>query len=133
MTPDDERLIAVAQLWIDTYNDDSPRCHEVYAPDCEVMLMGTGQVVRGLATLQAGEKAHKANALRQRMVLQRAIPKDDVVVVEVTVEFNDDRKPGYGCGVLTVRDGLVVSDHSYSPWPGGVPEVTQKACTSTSA
>jgi hypothetical protein len=125
MTADEQRLMDVAQLWIETYNDDQPRCHEVYAPDCEVMLMSVGQAVRGLENLQAGEKAHKAMPLRQHMVLQRAIPKGDTVVVEVTVEYNDGRPPGYGCGVLTVRDGLIVSDHSYSPWPGGLPEVAE--------
>jgi hypothetical protein len=129
MTPDEERLMAVAELWVETYNDDRPRCHEVYAPNCEVMLMSTGQAVRGLENLQAGEKAHKAMPLRQRMVLQRAIPSGDTVVVEVAVEFSDGRKPGFGCGVLTVRDGLIVSDHSYSPWPGAVPEVAEPAST----
>jgi hypothetical protein len=27
----EERLVAVAQLWIETYNDDRLRCHEVHA------------------------------------------------------------------------------------------------------
>jgi hypothetical protein len=60
----EERLMAAAQLRIETYNDDRLRCHEVDAPDCEVMLMRTGQAVRGLENLRAGEKAHKAMPLR---------------------------------------------------------------------
>jgi hypothetical protein len=48
----EDRLVAVAQLWIETYNDDCLRCHEVDALDCEVMLMSIGRA-------RAGEPARR--------------------------------------------------------------------------
>jgi hypothetical protein len=55
----EDRLVPVAQPWIETYNDDCLRCHEVDGLDCEVMLMSTGQAVRGLENLRVAEVAHK--------------------------------------------------------------------------
>jgi hypothetical protein len=85
------------------------------------MFMSTGQAVWAPGNSRASEKAHEA-------MPQQAFVQGDTVVVDVTVEFTDGMQSGRTRGRLAVRDGFIVSGHSYSPWPD--PEIAEAASTS---
>lgn len=129
MAPDEERLKAFAlAVDRDVQRNDRPPCPEVYDSDRAVMVMSSGQAVRAPENPRAGEKAHTTMPRGQRMVPQRTNPKGDTVVVEMIMRSNDGRSAfGSGSGPC---EGLIVSDESYSTWPGGGPGVTEAGSTS---
>jgi ketosteroid isomerase-like protein len=50
------------------------------------------------------------------MTIQRAIASGDTVVVEATAEGGAQTaggRPAHACVVLTFRNGLIISDHTY--------------------
>jgi ketosteroid isomerase-like protein len=117
MTSVQERNVAVAQLWVDTYNHDVERMvDECYAPDCEVQHMSSGLVLRGREELRTLERAVLQAVPERRMWVRRCIPASDTVVMEIaaTIGTGDvGSRTTNACVVLTFRDGLIVSDHTY--------------------
>jgi ketosteroid isomerase-like protein len=122
VTPEEERNIALVQKWATTWNEEVDRMvDECYAPDCVVEDMGGRQVFRGREELRGIEHQMLAAAPTRKMVVNRTIASGDTVVVEVD-SIGLTPEPVKACVVLTIRDGLIISDHSYGPpAPGGPP------------
>ncbi|OAI39212.1 hypothetical protein AYO38_01740 [bacterium SCGC AG-212-C10] len=118
MSSEQERNLAVVQHWVDTYNDDVERMvDECYAPDCAVQNMATGQVYHGREELRTLERQISARAPGRRMIVSRMLAAGDAVVVEVEATGFEDRpdQPRLAaCIVLTLKDGLIISDHTYA-------------------
>ncbi len=115
--------VAFAQLWQGLYNHAVERMsEECYAADCEVSAMGAA-VFRGRAALAKVEQAVLRAAPTRWMRLDAVHGDAQVLVVEATLL----ESPAGGawavpfCAVLTLKDGQIVSDHTYadwSKWPG---------------
>ena len=128
MTQEEERNLAVAERWVETYNDDVERMvDECYAPDCEVQSMATGEVLRGREELRALERAVSALMPGRRMTVRRAIPAGDTVVMEVSAAGIETGGASDACVVLTFRDGLIISDHTYAQGPMTIAEILKAA------
>ena len=115
--------IAFAQRWQGLYNYAVERMvAECYAEDCEVRAMGAG-TFRGRDMLAKVEQAVLRSAPNRWIRLDAVHASGDVVVAEATL-FETPQGGGWSvpfCAMLTLRDGLVVSDHTYadwSKWPG---------------
>ena len=116
-------MLDLVQRWARYYNDDATRMvQECYAPDCEVHAMGLS-VIKGQRGLQRVEDAVLAKAPRRRLEVIATHVAGQVVTVECNLLDPDSgadwRLPFVA--VLTVADGRVISDHTYtdwSRWPG---------------
>ena len=120
MTPEEKRNITVVEKWAATWNDDVDRMiDECYAADCVVEDMGGGHVFNGRDGLREIEYQMLAAAPERKMIVNRMLASGDTVVVECDV-LGFSPEPRKACAVLKLRDGLIVSDHSYGPpAPGG--------------
>jgi ketosteroid isomerase-like protein len=115
-------LLRVAQLWEQYYNDDVSRMvSDCYAPDADIFV--TGASVHGRATLDQVEKEIENAVPGRRMRVDRAhFAGTETIVLEAVIL--DDADADYFspfCTVLTIRDGLIVNDHTYldpGRWPG---------------
>ena len=120
---DDEAMRALVARWARCYNDDVRRMvEECYAPDCRVHAMGLS-VIEGQRGLQKVEDAVLAKAPRRRAEVKTVHVAGTVATVECDLldpdQGADWRLPFVA--ILSVRDGRVVSDHTYadwSRWPG---------------
>lgn len=91
---------------------------EAYAKDCVVEAMSVGMVFNGREQLRVIEHQMLAASPTRRMDVDRYISAGDVVVVECTMTGMTP-KPTKCCAVLTFKNGLIISDHSYGPPPSG--------------
>src|SRR4029079_11156582 len=124
MTEEEARNLAVSEEWERLYHEDVGRmCDECYAPQCEVVIMATGETVRGRDTLKAGELALKAAAPDRTLRSINRMATGNQVLVEVTWEGTHTGGglgvPATGkhwnvsaCAVQTFRDGLIVREHA---------------------
>jgi hypothetical protein len=81
--------------------------------------MASGHLLKGREELRALEHQMLAATPNRRMKITRFLPSgDDVVVVECVV-VGLTPAPIKSCAVLTFKDGLIVSDHSYGAPPSG--------------
>ncbi len=123
MTPEEERNVALVEKWAATWNDAVDlMIDECYAPDCVVEDMGGGHVFHGREGLREIEHQMLAAAPDRKMVVNRMLASGDTVVVECDV-IGFPPGPAKACAVLTIRDGLIISDHSYGPPAPGGPAV----------
>lgn len=114
---------ALVERWAQFYNDDATRMvEECYAEDCKVYPMGLG-VIEGRKGLQKVEDAVLATAPQRRLVVLRTHIAGDTACVEC--ELRDASRGAEWSvpfvAVLTIRDGVVVTDRTYadwSRWPG---------------
>lgn len=122
MTPEEERNVALVEKWATTWNEAVDRMvDECYAPDCIVEDMGGGHAFHGREELRGIEHQMLAAAPNRKMVVNRVIASGDTVVVECDA-IGMTPEPVKACAVLRIRDGLIISDHSYGPpAPGGAP------------
>ncbi len=116
------RLLALAQHWAATYNDDVHRMvDECYAADC--VVNSPGGSIFGRDKLRAVEVAILEAAPQRSIRLDSVLfAGDDSVVVEgVVLNGADPKYFSPFCAILTVKDGKVVRDHTYMEthrWPG---------------
>ena len=122
MTEVEERNRELAMRWQDAWNDDAMRMvDECYAEDCEVWDMVRGQCLRGREELRVVEQRILAVDSSRRMKVTKLVASGDTVAVEMEATWRDGTITINACVVLTFDDdGLVVSDHTYSPDPLGV-------------
>ncbi|MEZ5407288.1 MAG: nuclear transport factor 2 family protein [Acidimicrobiales bacterium] len=110
---------ALVEQWAATYNDDIEALVALYAPDAK--LMGA---VLGPEKLMRLEQRVLAAAPKRRMEVRRTHPSGDDVIVVEGVLTDPDQGPDWTlpfCVVLTIADGKVVRDDTYtdfSRWPG---------------
>ena len=109
--------------WAEYYNHDATRMvAECYAEDCTVYPMGMG-AIKGRKGLQKVEDAVLAKAPHRRLDVLRTHIAGDTVCVECELR-DPDRGADWSVpfvAVLTVRDGVVITDRTYadwSRWPG---------------
>jgi hypothetical protein len=118
VTPGEERNSEATDGWLASWNDDVDRMvDEYYAPDCEVILVQSGEVLRGREELRQFEHGLMQTFPARGSSLARKIVSGDTVVVEL-------ERRGYGtdgesirrsCIVLTFNEhAQVLSDHSYA-------------------
>jgi len=114
---------AFAQRWQGLYNTAVDRmAAECYAENCEVCAMGAG-TFRGREALAKVEQVVLAAAPTRWMRLDAVQASSNVIVAEATL-FETPEGGAWQvpfCAVLTLEDGLIVSDHTYadwSKWPG---------------
>ncbi|MBI4694124.1 MAG: nuclear transport factor 2 family protein [Gammaproteobacteria bacterium] len=115
-------LLALVGNWQQTYNEDVARMiHDCYAPDAHVRF--TGGEARGHEQFMRVEQAVLRGCPGRYMRVDRVLfAGDDVAIVEAVVL--DRARPDFlspFCAILSVRDGKIVSDHTYlepERWPG---------------
>jgi ketosteroid isomerase-like protein len=119
MTDTTASHLALVRRWEDTFNNDlEALVHEVYAPDAVL-----GGIVMGPEKLLRFERRVLAAAPRRFMRVERSHVAGDVVTVEGAL-FDPDQGDEWTlpfCVVLTIADGKVVRDDTYtefSRWPG---------------
>ena len=120
---DANAVASLVERWAQYYNDDAARMvEECYAADCKVYPMGLG-VIEGRGHLHKVEAAVLAKAPHRRLEVLRTHIAGDTVCVEC--ELRDaDRGDDWSVpfvAVLTVSDGMVITDRTYadwSRWPG---------------
>lgn len=110
---------ALAQRWAELFNDDvEAMISELYSPTCHFSGMTMSH-----EKLAKFEKRVLAAAPRRNIRVDNVHGTGDVTVVEGTLldpDKGDDWELGF-CAVLTVEDGTIVSDNTYtdfSRWPG---------------
>lgn len=130
--PAQASVIELIKLWEDTYNGPDVRhfIRSVYAADADVIF--TGASAHGHEQFIKVEQGVIDNAPGRYMRIDDILfAGDDKVVIEAVVL--DKARPEYSspfCAILTVRDGKIVSDHTYldpAQWPGiegAIPHVT---------
>lgn len=122
MNEREARNLAAVDHWEATYNDDMERMvDECYAADCEVhnVLAGPDAVYRGREALRAVERQIQAHQTDRRMRVVKKFAGGDNVAVEAEATFGTHTFRA--CVILTFDDdGLIRSDHTYSPDPTGV-------------
>ena len=120
MTSEEQRNLEQVALWEKTYNEDVERMvDEVYAEDCEVRNMFTGDVVRGREAFLALEREIEKQGPGRKVVVKRTVASGNVVALEAEGQF-----PGGvtldGCVFLTFDEkGKIVSDNTYVSDPTG--------------
>jgi predicted ester cyclase len=125
VTPEEERNFAVSEKWERLYHEDVGRmCDECYAPECEVVIIATGESVRGRDKLKAGELGLLKAAPDRTLRSFNRIARGNQVVVELVWEGTHTGSgmgvPPTGkswkvgaCAIQTFEDGLVVREHTY--------------------
>jgi ketosteroid isomerase-like protein len=121
----EQRNLEVVARWRDFYNTDVGRMvEECYAEDAEISVMGVVSF-RGRATLHKAEAAVLTAAPDRSFEITRTVASGNVVAVEAVLRATDQAsgRPVEApfCAVLTFRDGLIISDHTYldpRSWPG---------------
>ena len=124
-------LLALVEHWQRTYNEDVARMIlDCYAPDAHVCF--TGGEARGHEQFMRVEQAVLRGCPGRYMRIDRVLfAGDDVAIVQAVVL--DRARPDFlspFCAILTVREGRIVSDHTYlepERWPGiaeAVPHVS---------
>ncbi|MGP4003689.1 nuclear transport factor 2 family protein [Streptomyces sp. 8N706] len=102
------------------HNSDPQRMvEECYAPDAVIVVPGVEEF--GVARLRELEAAGAAAAIERKTRTLRVVSSGDVVAVEgVTSATTTGEAAGepvveetFWCVLLTLRDGLIVSDHAY--------------------
>lgn len=115
---DKNAMLALVERWARYYNDDVTRMvQDCYAPDCKVEAMGSAKI-DGQPALQKLEDAVLAKAPKRRIEVNAVHVAGEVATVECEL-LNPDSGPDWRLpfvAVLTVRDGRVVSDHTYADW-----------------
>jgi ketosteroid isomerase-like protein len=126
VTPEQQNYEAT-EVWERLFNEDVERmCDECYAPDCVVSSMADGQTLLGREHLRQAEQAQLAAFPDRRLAITNRIVAGDTVVAEGTWSgTHADQTTGAiaateptsmnVCIVLTFRNGLIVSDHTYAP------------------
>ncbi len=121
MTDEEARNLAAVDHWEATYNDDVERMvDECYAPDCAVhnMLAGPDAVYHGREGLREIERLVQSRQVDRRMKVVSKFASGNRVAVEAEGTFGEHRFAA--CVILTFDDqGLIQSDHTYSPDPTG--------------
>jgi predicted SnoaL-like aldol condensation-catalyzing enzyme len=116
---DTQRNLAVVEKWVETWNEDVDRMvDECYSPDCVLTGMSSGMVLHGREELRSFEHDILAHAPARRMRVERMIATGDTVVVECELTGFTTRQ--LACMVLRLKDGLIMSDHSYGPPAGSL-------------
>jgi ketosteroid isomerase-like protein len=119
MTPEETTNLEAAKRWLKLWNEAADdMVDKCYAEDCVVEAMLSGHILRGREELRALEHQMLAATPDRRMEINRYIVSGPIVVVEVTV-VGLAPVPIKSCAVITFRDGLIVSDHSYGAPPSG--------------
>jgi len=119
MTPQEEANLEAAKLWLKLWNEAADdMVDKCYSENCVVEAMLSGHVLKGREELRALEHQMMVATPDRRMEIGRYIVSGDIVVVEVTV-VGMAPVPIKSCAILTFKDGLIVSDHSYGPPPSG--------------
>jgi len=120
---EETRNLEAVRRWVELYNDDVHRMvDESYAETFEVDVCGQF-VMRRRETFHRAEQAVLEAAPRRRARVERMIACGDTVVVEASL-VDPDQEPQWQlpwCAVLRLRDGKIVSDHTYldsARWPG---------------
>jgi ketosteroid isomerase-like protein len=123
MVSEEERNLEAVKRWAELYNDDVHRMvDESYGEPFEVDVRGQF-VMHRRETFHRAEAAVLAAAPRRRTRVERMCAAGDTVVVEALL-FDPDQGEDWQtpwCAVLRLRDGRIVSDHTYldaSRWPG---------------
>jgi ketosteroid isomerase-like protein len=120
---EEERNLEAVKRWAELYNDDVHRMvDESYAETFEVDVRGHF-VMHQRETFHRAEQAVLVAAPRRRTRVERMIAAGDTVLVEAVLVDPDqgvDWQTPW-CAVLRLRDGKIVSDHTYldaARWPG---------------
>ena len=125
MTPEEERNFKTSEAWERLYNSNVDRmCQECYAPDCEVIVMASGESAKGRDVLMAGERHVLAGLPDRTLTVTHRMARGDAVLVELTWqgthtgEFMGKAPTGKkfsvaACAVQFFEDGLVVREHAY--------------------
>jgi len=119
MTPNEERNSAAAEGWNEAWNVDIDRMtDDYYAPDCEVLLVSSGETLHGRDELRLFEYGLARTFPQRSLRITNKVAAGDTVVVELERQgWGADGKPSVSrsCVVLTFgADGLIYSDHSYA-------------------
>jgi ketosteroid isomerase-like protein len=112
--------LAFVERWVELHNTDPLRMvEECYARDAVIEVPGVERF--GVERLRALEESGPPRRTR----VLRTIASGEAVVVEGSTATLSDGEPGpevRWCVVLTIRDGVIVSDHAYlnthQPTPG---------------
>jgi SnoaL-like domain len=112
-----------AERWQTLYNNDvASMVSECYAENCEVSAMGAG-TFKGRAALAKVEQAVLRAAPTRWLRIDSVCSAQERVVVEATL-LETPQGGAWSvpfCAILTIANGLIVSDHTYadwSKWPG---------------
>ncbi|MFJ8862297.1 nuclear transport factor 2 family protein [Streptomyces sp. NPDC102451] len=115
MGDDEKANLTFVDKWIRLHNTDPQRMvDECYAPDAVIVVPGVEEF--GVARLRELESEGAARAGGRETRAVRVVSSGDVVVVEGTTTESADGDGGAEsawCVVLTIRNGLIVSDHAY--------------------
>lgn len=122
---DTQEKQALVARWAQYYNDDPARMvQECYSEHCKVYPMGLASgPIEGRKRLQRAEDAVLAKAPRRRIEVTHTHITGDTVCVEAVLR-DPDRGDDWSLpfiAVLTVSNGEVVTDRTYtdwSRWPG---------------
>lgn len=131
LTDEEQANLAAMRRWNELYDGDDMEAfvRECYSPDYKLTLVDGTVFDASDVTLGDDVQAFidvetliKSECPGRRIVIERAIPAGNTVTLECALA--DDARPDFRlgwCGIYTLRDGLVVSDHSYlnhRDWPG---------------
>ncbi|WP_260634823.1 nuclear transport factor 2 family protein [Streptomyces angustmyceticus] len=117
--------LAFVENWIDLHNSDPQRMvAECYAPGAVIVVPGVEEF--GVARLRELEAEGAAAAIERKTRALRVVGSGDVVAVEGVTRATiageaageSSTEETYWCVLLTLRDGLIVSDHAYLNSPG---------------
>ncbi len=107
----EEANLAFVERWVELHNTDPLRMvEECYARDAVIEVPGVESF--GVERLRALELSGPP----RRTSVLRTVASGDVVVVEGTTTTLSDGEQGpqvRWCVVLTIRNGVIVSDHAY--------------------
>jgi len=118
MTPEEDRFSAATDGWLQSWNSDIEKMvDEYYAPDCEVLLVESGELLHGREELRKFERGLRATFPARGAELARKVVSGNTVVVELERKgyLGDGRASvRRSCVVLTFNvDAQVQVDHSY--------------------
>lgn len=119
MSAQTETNLVLAKRWEELFNTDVEQLvHELYAPETQV-----GEAVLSQDKLIRFERRVQVAAPNRFLRIARTHAVDEVVIIEGVLfdpDQGDDWKLPF-CAVLTVTDGRIVRDDTYtdySRWPG---------------
>ncbi|WP_394619041.1 nuclear transport factor 2 family protein [Lentzea sp. JNUCC 0626] len=107
----EEANLAFVERWVELHNTDPLRMvRECYAPDAVIEVPGVESF--GVERLRQLELSGPPRSTR----VLRTVAAGDVVAVEGTTATLSEEGQGpevRWCVLLTIRDGVIVSDHAY--------------------
>jgi hypothetical protein len=138
LTAEEQRNLAHIERWKNLYNgnDMAAFVNEAYHPEVKATIYDGTDFDGSKIDLDSPkifietEKRIKKSCPGRKIVIERYIPAGNVVVLEALIV--DDARPDFRlawCGILTFKDGVIISDHSYlnhKHWPGLVDALNEQ-------